>query len=1264
LQYIRLKKLSLSTASQGDFQNSLGEFRSIANPVPKFQAFIMQSENQSPDPNQDNYQQADPTKIIWKALQDLKLGADKERWIVHEDAQKKFAKDHRLCLVAKGLNPFHQNPAGIKVALPRIWQLVGKVERQINDDGTVNFYYQKEHHLHNVLEKQRYTYRGWIVALDRWSNRNHPSFLREIPFKVRIYNLPDMYRRHGMVESIGSKLGYVDEVSIIEPSTTKEAEVWVKILFDEDDVITLARTVELLKDQPPVELEFRYLGLQKFCMLCGSLKHGYEACDVSPQLQQRQYELMDIGSNPYVTAQQRSAAIEEYITSREAGQSSGTAVSEYINLNQSHDNSVQTDQLNNTEEQERTVGTVTLVQEVLPTPRGTSFQEMQQSHLEQPPPQHMEILPTPPEQGTKWKKVSLFRYDMRWRLLPDFNQVIEQAWNQDCANVTYGDIHAIINKCRKALSIWRSKKNTNSQKDLLAPCLTRWDISKLRALFHPEYIPKILSIRLSITGAHDTAYWMYSKTGAYTVKTGYHIQKAIDKENAHNQVPSDPVIAQRDKYLYNLWNLKIPPKIKLFWWKCIHNGLPVAENLNIRGCRVYRYCQLCGEEVETVKHMLFGCRVAREAWKLSLLNTCPQFDHLNTTLSLLQELMERMQQGITDTLPFYLGWRLWKMCNKLVYENKRDHITQVIHAAIMDKQLWEEAQNHNSVNNPQHSTATQSQIAFPLSSFLHSLPQRIDHFCIVDASWKSPEDQAGIGWSLTSIEGTPRFQGSSAIEPTSSSLVAEAMAMLLAVQQAQTLRYDNVTFIGNCGKLFKCLRMEAMDGRMHATYINEATSIVKDIVSIAKQNSFSFLHVPRHLVVTADQLAKKARWNKQQYMFSIATSSSSQLFNFQNSPKSFIPVMSAASGFKTLTENFTVKVRKAENRELNVPLLSPFTIASSRLDSVGNVAIRIELSGGCVGWGEAPILPSVTAEDQLTAMVKSREACELLKELPEMKLGHVLEEIGGILPGHRFASVRAGVEMAMIDAAAKSVGVPLWKLFGGASNTITTDITIPIVSPAEASYLAAKYREEGFKTLKLKVGKNLRADIEVLQAIREIHPTCSFILDANEGYNTEEAVEVLQKLHEMKVTPVLFEQPVHRDNWEGLRHVTRVAKDRFGVSVAADESCRDLTDLKKIIKDDVVDVVNIKLAKSGVLEALEVIELARSSGIGLMIGGMVETRLAMGFSGHLAAGIGCFRFIDLDTPLLLASDPVQGGYKALGAVYEFTDEGGHGGYLH
>ena len=59
-------------------------------------------------------------------------------------------------------------------------------------------------------------------------------------------------------------------------------------------------------------------------------------------------------------------------------------------------------------------------------------------------------------------------------------------------------------------------------------------------------------------------------------------------------------------------------------------------------------------------------------------------------------------------------------------------------------------------------------------------------------------------------------------------------------------------------------------------------------------------------------------------------------------------------------------------------------------------------------------------------------------------------------------------------------------------------------------------------------------------------------------------------------------------------------------------------------------VANIKLAKMGVLGALEVIDAARKAGVALMIGGMVETRIAMGFAGHLAAGLGCFRLVNCE----------------------------------
>jgi len=140
----------------------------------------------------------------------------------------------------------------------------------------------------------------------------------------------------------------------------------------------------------------------------------------------------------------------------------------------------------------------------------------------------------------------------------------------------------------------------------------------------------------------------------------------------------------------------------------------------------------------------------------------------------------------------------------------------------------------------------------------------------------------------------------------------------------------------------------------------------------------------------------------------------------------------------------------------------------------------------------------------------------------------------------------------------------------------------------------------------------------------------------------------------------LLEQPVAREDWEGLGKLARGA----GMPVAADESCRSPADAIRIGAHKLAQVINIKLAKCGVVQALEIAAIARASGLGLMIGGMVETRLAMGFSAHFAAGLGGFDWIDLDTPLLLAADPIAGGYRAQGARYRLdTGCAGHGGYL-
>jgi L-alanine-DL-glutamate epimerase-like enolase superfamily enzyme len=89
-------------------------------------------------------------------------------------------------------------------------------------------------------------------------------------------------------------------------------------------------------------------------------------------------------------------------------------------------------------------------------------------------------------------------------------------------------------------------------------------------------------------------------------------------------------------------------------------------------------------------------------------------------------------------------------------------------------------------------------------------------------------------------------------------------------------------------------------------------------------------------------------------------------------------------------------------------------------------------------------------------------------------------------------------------------------------------------------------------------------------------------------------------------------------------------------------------------------VINLKIMKSGLGETLATAEMATKSGVGLMVGGMVETRLAMSFSLALALGVGGVTHFDLDTPLLMSRDPVRGGYAYDGPRMMMWNEPGIG----
>lgn len=399
-------------------------------------------------------------------------------------------------------------------------------------------------------------------------------------------------------------------------------------------------------------------------------------------------------------------------------------------------------------------------------------------------------------------------------------------------------------------------------KDLFISGTNVWDIAKLQSLFTPEDIQRILSIRPSMINGQDRIRWKFGSWGTYTVKTGYHIQRLIDMDEQQRQVISTSQTHLRNSMLTKLWRVNIAPKIKIFWWKTLHNGLPVTENLRKRGCKISNLCQICGEEIETIDHMMLQCRVAWKIWSMAINDIGNHLNRGSAVFDLFTYILNSYKEDQKGGMfALMLGWRIWKMRNKLVFENKRDHIIRVIHAAALDMRVWAEASMQNE------STLLRVSRPEPMNIY-EILPHEAQLYCIVDASWKSLSEKIGIGWSLFSKKGTLRLQGSSAMDATDTPLVAEAVTMWEAVYQLHRLSHKNVTFLGDCLKLIKQLEWTMGDNQHKDNQISEASSTIHDIGVVAKKNQYSFYHVPRRFTSIVDRLAKNTRSNNQSYVIS------------------------------------------------------------------------------------------------------------------------------------------------------------------------------------------------------------------------------------------------------------------------------------------------------------------------------------------------------------------------------------------------------------
>ncbi|HVJ92205.1 MAG TPA: enolase C-terminal domain-like protein, partial [Labilithrix sp.] len=251
-------------------------------------------------------------------------------------------------------------------------------------------------------------------------------------------------------------------------------------------------------------------------------------------------------------------------------------------------------------------------------------------------------------------------------------------------------------------------------------------------------------------------------------------------------------------------------------------------------------------------------------------------------------------------------------------------------------------------------------------------------------------------------------------------------------------------------------------------------------------------------------------------------------------------------------------------------------------------------------------------------------------------------------------SAACAIETAIFDARATLAGRSILDILGGAERQLVTDITITTGSVDDATREARAFAD--FRTLKLKVGGgDVDRDVARVLAVRAARPDARILVDANGGFSVDDAIRFAAEVARAGIA--LFEQPVAPGNWEALAEVRR----RTGLRVAIDESVTCADDVSAAKQQAATDAINVKIMKSGVFEALEIIARAKEEGLDRMIGGMVETRLAMGMSACIAAGTGGFAVVDLDTPLFLASDPFDGGYAQHGERLDLSPiDIGHG----
>lgn len=194
-------------------------------------------------------------------------------------------------------------------------------------------------------------------------------------------------------------------------------------------------------------------------------------------------------------------------------------------------------------------------------------------------------------------------------------------------------------------------ENANKIKTLLLDGY--WNIQLVKSLFNPYIAHKILEIPLTASLQSNSRYWEFNSKGKYSVREGYKLEIGC------YEAPQHCSFIHATSWWKYLWAMNIPPKVRVFWWRTLHNIIPSNANLLAHHVPVSSSCTFCSAANDSTCHALFWCFLVKPCWK----KTCywpllKQVKHLNI-IDIYLWMKGALSKSEFEGFAFYT-WAIWR----------------------------------------------------------------------------------------------------------------------------------------------------------------------------------------------------------------------------------------------------------------------------------------------------------------------------------------------------------------------------------------------------------------------------------------------------------------------------------------------------------------------------------------------------------------------------------------------------------------------------